>query len=65
MGTGKNRPLDEDEIDFVERLLEKDRERDRSIREEEREALEAYQKVLNLSLFDTPRDAMKECTEKP
>lgn len=47
---GKNRPLDEDDLQFVEAVLEQDRAKDRTVREEERAALDAYQQV-QLSLF--------------
>lgn len=42
---GKNRPLDEDDLQFVEAVLEQDRAKDRTVREEERAALDAYQQV--------------------
>ena len=47
---GKNRPLDEDDLQFVEAVLEQDRAKGRTVREEERAALDAYQQV-QLSLF--------------
>ena len=42
---GKNRPLDEDELHFVEKLLDHERQKDQSVREEERAALDAFQQV--------------------
>ena len=42
---GKNRPLDEDDLQFVEAVLEQDRAKDRTFKEEERAALDAYQQV--------------------
>ncbi len=46
MLAGKNRPLDEEDLNFVEAVLEQDRAKDRTVREEERAALDAYQQVL-------------------
>ena len=42
---GKNRPLDEDELHFVEKLLDHERQKDQSVREEEKAALDAFQQV--------------------
>ncbi|BDA50143.1 hypothetical protein COCOBI_15-2710 [Coccomyxa sp. Obi] len=46
MKVGKNRPLDEDDLQFVEAVLEQDRAKDRTVREEERAALDAYQQAV-------------------
>lgn len=46
---GKNRPLDEDDLQFVEAVLEQDRAKDRTVKEEERAELDAYQQVHRMS----------------
>lgn len=42
---GKNRPMDEDELHFIDAVEQQQREKDRSVREEEAAALDAYQQV--------------------
>ena len=42
---GKNRPLDEDELDFVERIQNHERQKDQSVRDEEKAALDAFQQA--------------------
>ena len=42
---GKNRPLDEDELDFVEKVLDQERQKDRSVRAEEQAALDIFQQA--------------------
>jgi len=37
--------LDEDELDFVEKLMDHERQKDQSVREEEKAALDAFQQV--------------------
>ena len=42
---GKNRPLDEDDLQFVNKLVEADLARERGIREAEKSDIETYQEV--------------------
>lgn len=42
---GKNRPLDEDELDFVEKVLDHERQKDRSVRADEEAALDKFQQA--------------------
>lgn len=43
---GKNRPLDEDDLAFVNALVESEQARDQSVREAERSDLESFQAVI-------------------
>ena len=45
LSAGKNRPLDEDELDFVERVLDQERQKDRSVRADELAALDKFQQA--------------------
>ncbi len=45
MMTGKNRPLDEEEVQFVDALEAASRDREQEQRKQELDALEAYQLV--------------------
>ncbi len=47
---GKNRPLDEDELEFLERVRSQQRAKERREREQDSSALDAYQLVWALSL---------------
>lgn len=46
---GKNRPLDEDELDFLERVRSQQRARERLDREQDAAELDAYQLVSGAS----------------
>ena len=43
---GKNRPLDDDELDFVNDVLDKQRHNDQQVAQEELDQLEAYRQVV-------------------
>lgn len=42
---GKNRPLDEDELEFLDAVIEKERAAEQQWKSEEQRELEAYQEV--------------------
>ena len=48
--TGKNRPLDEDEMEFMNTLADKELSRRRELQEAEKEELSAFQEVSKLLL---------------
>ena len=45
LAAGKNRPLDEEELHFIDAVEQQQRLKDQSVREEEAAALDAYQQV--------------------
>ena len=46
--SGKNRPLDEDDMDFVNNLADAEAAKETSIRQAERQELDAFQQVSTL-----------------
>lgn len=56
--SGKNRPLDPEELDFLDGMLQQEREKDRQWSQQQREELYAFRQVrfcgLEWLLFSTP-----------
>lgn len=42
---GKNRPLDDDELEFVNELIEQERSKDRQVASEELKEMDAFREV--------------------
>ena len=49
LAAGKNRPLDEDDLAFVNSLVESESAHERRIREAEKNDLESFQEVRHVS----------------
>lgn len=52
MKTGKNRPLDEDELEFLDNLIEAENVQRRKVVEEEKKELEAFREAIKSSQVD-------------
>jgi len=52
MKTGKNRPLDEDELEFLDNVIEAENVQRKKVMEEEKKALEAFREAVQSSQRD-------------
>lgn len=55
MKTGKNRPLDEDELEFLDTVIEAENVQRRKVMEEEKKELEAFREAIQSSQVDGGR----------
>ena len=52
MCAGKNRPLDEDELEFVNEIVERERLRDQQVAADDSEQMKAFREVYLLVITD-------------